>query len=102
MTPARPTPASGRLRQICNLWTLWHHPPAARKWSTERKLAEIRDAGFDGFHTAVDARRATQKSRSTFGDALSTLNWSPLLPPWAASSVFFPPRVGWQIGRAHV
>lgn len=40
------------LRHIANLWTLWDHPTEKKEWSLDRKIAEIKEAGFDGF-TAV-------------------------------------------------
>lgn len=47
-----PTPP--RLTSLCNLWTLWDHPPGGRAWSLERKIAAIKDAGFDGFSCLLD------------------------------------------------
>lgn len=44
-----PVPTPPRLRQIANLWTLWDHPSGEQEWSLERKIAAIREAGFDGF-----------------------------------------------------
>jgi len=51
-----PPPESGppRLRLIANLWSLWDYPSAAREWSLERKIAAVKEAGFDGFTTALD------------------------------------------------
>jgi hypothetical protein len=43
-----------RLHLIANLWTLWDHPSAKREWSLERKIAAIKDAGFDGFTFRLD------------------------------------------------
>jgi hypothetical protein len=36
------------LRHIANLWTLMGHPSPAREWPLEKKLREIKRAGFDG------------------------------------------------------
>jgi hypothetical protein len=36
------------LRHIANLWTLMGHPTRDAEWSLERKLEEIKEAGFDG------------------------------------------------------
>jgi hypothetical protein len=36
------------LRHIVNLWTLMGHPTKAREWSLDKKLREIKKAGFDG------------------------------------------------------
>lgn len=36
------------LRHIANLWTLMGHPPREAEWPLERKLAAIKEAGFDG------------------------------------------------------
>jgi hypothetical protein len=47
------TPLPPRLRLITNLWTLWDHPTARKEWSLERKVVAIREAGFDGFATAL-------------------------------------------------
>jgi hypothetical protein len=41
------------LRHIINLWTLVEHPSKAKEWSLERKLREVKDAGFDGFTAAL-------------------------------------------------
>ncbi len=46
-----------RLRLIANLWSLWDYPSARREWSLERKLAAVREAGFDGFSAALDSRQ---------------------------------------------
>lgn len=45
MKPASPPV----LRHIANLWSLWDYPSARKPWSLERQLADIKDAGFDGF-----------------------------------------------------
>lgn len=45
--------ASPILRHIINLWTLVEHPSKAKEWSLERKLREVKDAGFDGFTAAL-------------------------------------------------
>jgi hypothetical protein len=37
-----------RLRHVANLWTLLEHPSRENEWSLDRKLAAIREAGFDG------------------------------------------------------
>ncbi|HTB84722.1 MAG TPA: hypothetical protein VK742_13790 [Candidatus Sulfotelmatobacter sp.] len=36
------------LRHIANLWTLIGHPVPKREWSLDKKLHEIKKAGFDG------------------------------------------------------
>ena len=36
------------LRHIANLWTLMGHPTPADEWTLDRKLAAIKEAGFDG------------------------------------------------------
>lgn len=46
------------LRHIANLWTLQHHPSEKKEWSLERKIAEVKAAGFDGFTTLADASHA--------------------------------------------
>src|SRR5688572_9657486 len=51
---ARKSPAMSQdtkpvLRHVVNLWTLVWHPSKHREWSLERKLREVKDAGFDGF-----------------------------------------------------
>jgi hypothetical protein len=43
------------LRHILNLWTLWDHPTAKKPWSLDRQLAEIKQAGFDGFTTQANS-----------------------------------------------
>jgi len=47
-------PAAPRLHLIANLWTLWDHPSVNREWSLEKKIAAIKDAGFDGFTFRLD------------------------------------------------
>ncbi|MGA2017332.1 MAG: xylose isomerase [Opitutaceae bacterium] len=54
MTTMPPTSAPPRLRLIANLWSLWDYPSASREWSLERKVAAVKDAGFDGFSSALD------------------------------------------------
>ena len=34
---------------ILNLWTLVWHPSKSKEWSLERKIAAVKEAGFDGF-----------------------------------------------------
>lgn len=36
------------LRHIANLWTFMEHPAKTDEWSTDRKLAAIKEAKFDG------------------------------------------------------
>ena len=36
------------LRHIANLWTLMGHPSKEAEWSLDKKLSEIKAAGFDG------------------------------------------------------
>lgn len=43
------------LRHIANLWTLMQHPSAKDEWTVERKLAAIKEAGFDGVCWAASA-----------------------------------------------
>jgi len=45
-----------RVVQIANLWTLWDHPTVEREWSLDRKMAAIREAGFEGITAALDRR----------------------------------------------
>jgi hypothetical protein len=37
------------LRHIANLWSLRDTPSAKKPWPLERKIAAVKDAGFDGF-----------------------------------------------------
>ncbi len=46
------------IRHIANLWTLVWHPAKAREWTLERKLRAVKDAGFDGFSTALTPQHA--------------------------------------------
>lgn len=46
--------APPRLRIVANLWSLWDYPSARREWSLERKIAAVKEAGFDGFAEALD------------------------------------------------
>jgi len=36
------------LKHIANLWTLMGHPSSKREWTLDKKLREIKKAGFDG------------------------------------------------------
>lgn len=70
MTTMPPTSAPPRLRLIANLWSLWDYPSAGREWSLERKVAAVRDAGFDGFSSALDrehGRLAVKHGLCTIG-----------------------------------
>ncbi|HEY5227238.1 MAG TPA: hypothetical protein VIJ19_01800 [Opitutaceae bacterium] len=49
-----PKAASPRIHHITNLWTIWDYPSAKGEWSLDRKLAAIKEAGFDGFSYALD------------------------------------------------
>ena len=40
-----------QLRHIANLWSMVHYPSEKKEWSLERKIAEVKKAGFDGFTT---------------------------------------------------
>jgi sugar phosphate isomerase/epimerase len=40
-----------RLRHIANLWSLVEYPDRKREWPLERKLTDVKAAGFDGFST---------------------------------------------------
>jgi hypothetical protein len=46
------------LRHIANLWSLTQYPDAKRDWSLERKLAAVKEAGFDGFTTLPSKEHA--------------------------------------------
>jgi len=35
------------LRQVANMWTLMGHPSPKREWTLDKKLSEIKKAGFD-------------------------------------------------------
>lgn len=39
------------LRHIAALWSTVHYPNAKKEWSLERKIADVKEAGFDGFAT---------------------------------------------------
>jgi hypothetical protein len=59
-----------RLHQIANLWTLVGHSSPKREWSLEKKIAAVKDAGFDGFTTLLKqehGRLAEQYGLSTIG-----------------------------------
>jgi hypothetical protein len=45
------TTAAGQpvIRHIANLWSLRDTPSARKPWPLERKIAAVKDAGFDGF-----------------------------------------------------
>ena len=38
-----------KIRHIAAMWTLVQYPNAKKEWSLERKIAAIKEAGFDGF-----------------------------------------------------
>lgn len=62
--PAKPkTPP--RIRQIANLWTLWDYPTEKLDWPLEKKIAAIKEAGFDGFTALLekDHSRLAEKYR---------------------------------------
>jgi len=48
-TMANATPEQPVIRHIANLWSLRDTPSARKPWPLERKIAAIKDAGFDGF-----------------------------------------------------
>jgi hypothetical protein len=52
------TSPSPIIRHIANLWSLTEYPNKKRDWSLERKLAEIKAAGFDGFTTLPSKEHA--------------------------------------------
>lgn len=51
------------VRHIVNLWTLGDYPNEKKEWSLEKKIAAIKEAGFDGITTMGDPENAklTQK-----------------------------------------
>jgi len=51
------------IRHILNLWTLVWHPSKAREWSLDRKIAALKDAGFDGFmdHLTPHHRKCAER-----------------------------------------
>ena len=53
-----PTPASGKpvLRHIANLVSLRDTPSAKKPWPLERKIAAVKEAGFDGFTDLATAK----------------------------------------------
>lgn len=50
-TKAKNTP---KLYQVANLWSLVQYPTPKREWSLERKIASVKEAGFDGFTTLLN------------------------------------------------
>jgi hypothetical protein len=46
------------LRHIANLWSLTEYPTKKRDWPLERKLTEVKAAGFDGFTTLPSKEHA--------------------------------------------
>lgn len=46
------------MRHIVNLWSLVGHPTQEKEWSLERKLREVKEAGFDGFTTKLTRQHA--------------------------------------------
>ena len=50
--------APPRLHLIANLWTLTDHPSSGREWSLVRKLAALKESGFDGFTDALGPEHA--------------------------------------------
>jgi hypothetical protein len=51
------------IRHVLNLWTLVWHPSKGREWRLERKLEEVKAAGFDGFmdHLSPLHRKAADR-----------------------------------------
>jgi len=52
-----------RLVHIANLWSLVGYPPGKKEWSLEQKIAAVKEAGFDGFTTLLDAKHAQLASK---------------------------------------
>ena len=46
------------IRHIVNLWSLTDYPNAKKPWSLERKIVDIKEAGFDGFTTFATQEHA--------------------------------------------
>jgi hypothetical protein len=46
------------LRHIANLWSLVGYPSPRKEWPLERKLEAVKEAGFDGFTSRLDAQQA--------------------------------------------
>ena len=63
MRAAAPGMAPPRLRIVANLWSLWDYPSARREWSLERKIAAVKEAGFDGIASALDREHGRLASR---------------------------------------
>ncbi len=51
------------LRHIVNLWTLVWYPSREDEWPLERKLAAVKEAGFDGFTTQLTPEHARLADR---------------------------------------
>jgi len=56
MTPPSISPAPPIIRHVANLWSLWDYPTSSRDWPLERKIAAVKEAGFDGFAAASDKK----------------------------------------------
>jgi sugar phosphate isomerase/epimerase len=50
---SRPTPV---LKQFAGLWTLAQYPSVAKEWSLERKIREMKKAGFDAVGSRADPK----------------------------------------------
>ncbi|TAG09451.1 MAG: xylose isomerase [Verrucomicrobia bacterium] len=47
-----------QIYQIVNLWSLWDYPSARKEWTLEKKIAAVKEAGFDGFSWQLEAEHA--------------------------------------------
>ena len=54
MSSKKNMPVAPVVCHVANLWSLWDHPSTAKEWSLERKIAAVKEAGFDGFTTAAE------------------------------------------------
>lgn len=53
-----------KLLQFADLWTLAHHPSREREWSLDRKLREVKGAGFQGLSAPLDIAVASLAMQS--------------------------------------
>jgi hypothetical protein len=51
------------IRHVLNLWTLVWHPSKKKEWKLERKLEEVKLAGFDGFMDQLTPAHANRAER---------------------------------------
>ena len=97
--------APPRLLLVQNLWGLQAYPSAAEEWPLEKKLAEIRAAGFDAFDVWVgDAKEedlARWEAAAKASDLAVGVEFGPTKPEDADAAIAAAKRLGSVYLDAH-